>query len=87
MQFQFNDIQRIITKLDKLITIIRSRGSANSKSRVKVGMNNIMYKKGKNSTKKSPVQENKGNENVEDIKIELVLFRELTSYSQFLLTK
>ena len=52
MQFQFNDIQRTITKLDKSITILRSRGSANSKSRVKVGKNNIKYKKGKNSTKK-----------------------------------
>lgn len=52
MQFQFNDIQRTITKLDKSITILRSRGSANSNSRVKVGKNNIKYKKGKNSTKK-----------------------------------
>lgn len=52
VQFQFNDIQRTITKLDKSITSIRSRGSANSKSRVKVGKNNIKYKKGKNSTKK-----------------------------------
>jgi hypothetical protein len=53
MQYQFNDIQRTITKLDKSITILRSRGSANSNSRVKVGKNNIKYKKGKNSTKKS----------------------------------
>jgi hypothetical protein len=52
MQFQFNDIQKTITKLDKSITILRSRGSANSNSRVKVGKNNIKYKKGKNSTKK-----------------------------------
>lgn len=52
MQYQFNDIQRTITKLDKSITILRSRGSANSNSRVKVGKNNIKYKKGKNSTKK-----------------------------------
>ena len=52
MQFQFNDIQRTITKLDKSITILRSRGSTNSKSRVKVGKNNIEYKKAKNSTKK-----------------------------------
>ena len=52
MQYQFNDVQRTITKLDKSITILRSRGSANSNSRVKVGKNNIKYKKGKNSTKK-----------------------------------
>jgi hypothetical protein len=52
MQYQFNDIQRTITKLDKSITILRSRGSANSNSRVKVGKNNIKYKKVKNSTKK-----------------------------------
>jgi hypothetical protein len=52
MQFQFNDIQKTITKLDKSITILRSRGSANSNSRVKVGKNNTKYKKGKNSTKK-----------------------------------
>ena len=45
MQFQFNDIQRTITKLDKSITILRSRGSTNSKSRVKVGKNNINTKK------------------------------------------
>jgi hypothetical protein len=55
MQYQFNDIQRTITKLDKSITILRSRGSANSNSRVKVGKNNIKYKKGKNSTKKGHV--------------------------------
>jgi hypothetical protein len=52
MQYQFNDIQRTITKLDKSITILRSRGSANSNSRVKLGKNNIKYKKAKNSTKK-----------------------------------
>jgi len=52
MQYQFNDIQRTITKLDKSITILRSRGGANSNSRVKVGKNNSKYKKGKNSTKK-----------------------------------
>jgi hypothetical protein len=52
MQYQFNDIQRTITNLDKSITILRSRGSANSNSRVKVGKNNTKYKKGKNSTKK-----------------------------------
>ncbi len=52
MQFQFNDIRRTITKLDKSITILRSRGSTNSKSRVKVGKSNIERKKGKNSTKK-----------------------------------
>jgi hypothetical protein len=52
MQYQFIDIQRTITKLDKSIRILRSRGSANSNSRVKVGKNNIKYKKGKNSTKK-----------------------------------
>ncbi len=45
MQFQFNDIQKTITKLDKSITILRSRRSANSNSRVKVGKNNIKYKK------------------------------------------
>jgi hypothetical protein len=55
MQYQFNDIQRTITNLDKSITILRSRGSANSNSRVKVGKNNIKYKKGKNSTKKGHV--------------------------------
>lgn len=52
MQYQFNDIQRTITKLDKSITILRSKGSANSNSRVKLGKNSIKYKKGKNSTKK-----------------------------------
>ena len=52
MQYQFNDIQRTITKLDKSITILRSKGSANSNSRLKLGKNSIKYKKGKNSTKK-----------------------------------
>ena len=52
MQYQFNDIQRTITKLDKSITILGSKGSANSNSRVKLGKNSIKYKKGKNSTKK-----------------------------------
>ena len=45
MQYQFNDIQRTITKLDKSITILRSRGSANSNSRLKLGKNSIRYKK------------------------------------------
>src|SRR6476646_1889485 len=39
MQYQFNDIQRTITKLDKSITILRSKGSANSNSRLKLGKN------------------------------------------------
>ena len=41
MQYQFNDIQRTITKLDKSITILRSKGSANSNSRLKLGKNSI----------------------------------------------
>ena len=44
-QYQFNDIQRTITKLDKSITILRSKGSANSNSRLKLGKNSIKYKK------------------------------------------
>ena len=52
MQYQFNDIQRTITKLDKSITILKSRGSANSNSRFKLVKNSNKYKKRKISTKK-----------------------------------
>jgi hypothetical protein len=76
MQFQFNDIQRTITKLDKSITILRSRGSANSNSRVKVGKNNIKYKKGPWDKKMKAMR-------MGAVKIELVLARQLTFYSQF----
>ena len=79
MQFQFNDMQRTITKLDKSITSIRFRGTANSELRVKVGKNNIKYKKGKNSRKKGS-----GIKAVRTwrFNIELLFFWELTFYSK-----
>ena len=83
MQYQFNDIQRTITKLDKSITILRSRGSANSNSRVKVGKNNIKYKKDKNSTKKGHGTRKQKQSKWGAVKIELALSRQLTLHSQF----
>lgn len=53
MQAQFSEVQTRLAKIDKSNTRLGSKGSAKSKSRVKVRKKNLNNKKSKNSTKKS----------------------------------